>query len=139
MLYKPDIHPNAAMNQWISAILMFDFELKHVPGEKHKGQDESSRQRVAEEGEEVGEGVEEAEIWVDEVPGCGVWVASSFTGSEAWVMGAGGAKSDGDDGFDGFLEVWNEDRRVKEKEKVKEIREFLETMKLPNGLTDKTK
>lgn len=59
MLNKPDIHPNAAMNRWISAILMFDFELVHVPGAKHKGPDGLSRRRVAEDGgEEGGEGVE---------------------------------------------------------------------------------
>ncbi|KXN84080.1 hypothetical protein AN958_00480, partial [Leucoagaricus sp. SymC.cos] len=153
MLNKPDIHPNAAMNRWISAILMFDFELVHVPGAKHKGLDGLSRRRIAEdEGETGSEGVEEAEDWVDEVLGCGVWVAGSLTSSGAWVMAAGGTRSDGDitserkgegdrlDGFDGFLEVWNEDERVKAKEKeLKEIRRFLEMLKLPEGLTDKTK
>ncbi|KXN91253.1 hypothetical protein AN958_01575 [Leucoagaricus sp. SymC.cos] len=90
MLNKPDIHPNAAMNRWISVILMFDFELVHVPGAKHKGLDGLSRRRIAEdEGETGSEGVEEAEDWVDEVLGCGVWVAGSLTSSGAWVMVAG--------------------------------------------------
>ncbi|KXN89133.1 hypothetical protein AN958_06153 [Leucoagaricus sp. SymC.cos] len=153
MLNKPDLHPNAVMNQWILVILMFDFELVHIPGAKHKGPDSLSRWRIAEAmGEESGEGVEEAEDWVDEVLGCGVWVAGSLAGSEVLVMVAGGARGDRDitseekgegdklDGFDGFLEVWNEDNRVKEREKeLREIRTFLEMMKLLEGLTDKNK
>ncbi|EKM81912.1 hypothetical protein AGABI1DRAFT_90243 [Agaricus bisporus var. burnettii JB137-S8] len=43
MINRPDIHPNAAMNRWIAAILMFDFKLKHVPGVNHKGLDGLSR------------------------------------------------------------------------------------------------
>ena len=50
MLNKPDLHPNAAMNRWIAAILIFDFELVHVPGTKHKGPDGLSRRRVVEKG-----------------------------------------------------------------------------------------
>ena len=60
MLNKLDLHPNAAMNQWIAAILMFNFKLVHVPGAKHKGPDGLSRRRVA-ESEEEGESVEEVE------------------------------------------------------------------------------
>jgi len=75
MLNKLDLYPNAAMNRWIIAILIFDFELVHVPGTKHKRLDRLSKRRVV-EGEEEGEGVEEAENWVDKIIGCGVWVAS---------------------------------------------------------------
>ena len=60
MLNKPDLHPNAAMNRWIGVILMFDFELVHVPGTKHKGPDGLSRRRVT-DSEEEEEGIEEAE------------------------------------------------------------------------------
>ncbi|KXN89292.1 hypothetical protein AN958_05796 [Leucoagaricus sp. SymC.cos] len=45
MINKPDIHPNAVMNQWIAAILMFDFELVHVPESRHKGPDGLSKRR----------------------------------------------------------------------------------------------
>ena len=37
MLNCPDIQASAHINHWINVILMFDFELQHVPGEKHKG------------------------------------------------------------------------------------------------------
>jgi hypothetical protein len=43
MLSNPDVQPNAAINRWIAAILLFDFELKHVPADKHKGPDRLSR------------------------------------------------------------------------------------------------
>ena len=75
MLNKPDLHPNAAMNRWITAILMFDFELVHVLGAKYRRPDGLSKRRAAEnEGEEEGERIEEVEDWVDEVIACGMWV-----------------------------------------------------------------
>jgi len=62
ILNKLDIHPNIAMNQWISAILMFDFELVHVPGTEHKEPDGLSRRRIVEEEEEEsGKDTEEVE------------------------------------------------------------------------------
>jgi len=35
MINNPDIQPNAAINYWILAILLFDFQLCHVPGHAH--------------------------------------------------------------------------------------------------------
>ncbi|KXN93282.1 hypothetical protein AN958_00206, partial [Leucoagaricus sp. SymC.cos] len=62
MLNKPDIYPNTVMNQWILAILIFNFKLVHIPEAKHKGPDELSRRRIVEnEGETGSEGVEEVE------------------------------------------------------------------------------
>ena len=76
MLNKPDLHPNAAMNRWITAILMFDFKLVHVPGVKHRGLDGLSRRRAAEnKEEEEEEEIEEAEDWMDKVIACGMQVA----------------------------------------------------------------
>ena len=43
MLNEPDLQPNATLNRWIQGILLFDFELVHVPAEKHKGPDALSR------------------------------------------------------------------------------------------------
>ena len=39
MLNNPDLQPNASINRWIQGILLFDFELCHVPAERHKGPD----------------------------------------------------------------------------------------------------
>jgi len=39
MINNPTLHPNDAINRWISAILLFDFELVHIPANKHIGAD----------------------------------------------------------------------------------------------------
>jgi hypothetical protein len=77
MLNNPDIQPNNAMNQWIAAILLFPFQLVHVPGKDHLGPDGLSRRRRVE-----GDVEERDDGWVDEVLGLGIWVNS-------WVDGDG--------------------------------------------------
>ena len=72
MLNNPDIQPNNAMNRWIAGILLFDFELVHIPGSQHGGPDGLSQRRMVD--------VEEPEDdWVDEVLELGVWV-------NTWLM-----------------------------------------------------
>ena len=71
MLNNPDIQPNTAINRWIAGILLFNFELIHIPGKLHGGPDGLSRQRSTLEDEE-----EPQDDWVDEVLGLGVWVNS---------------------------------------------------------------
>ena len=61
MINNPDIQPNAAVNHWISAILLFDFRLRHVPGHMH-GPDGLSRQPSAPEDPADNEDYEE---WID--------------------------------------------------------------------------
>jgi len=74
MLRNPDIHPNAAVNRWITGISMFDFKLRHVPGERHTGPDGLSQQPKAVGDESSVEGKsKEVEEWLDEVLGCMVW------------------------------------------------------------------
>ena len=64
MLNHPDMHPNAAVNRWISAILLFPFKLVHVPGSKHQGPDGLSRRPgTVDEGDDLGD----AEEWVEEM------------------------------------------------------------------------
>jgi hypothetical protein len=45
MLNSADPHPNAVMNRWIQGILMFNFELIHVPADKFVGPDALSRRK----------------------------------------------------------------------------------------------
>jgi len=72
MLSNPDVQPNAAVNRWIAAILMFDFKLVHVPASKHKGPDGLSRHEPA-----PGEGEhDDPEDWVDSALSLGIWVVS---------------------------------------------------------------
>jgi hypothetical protein len=72
MLSNPDIQPNAAINQWITTILLFDFELKHIPADKHKGPDGLSRCAPILGKEEE----DDPEDWVDNALSLGTWVMS---------------------------------------------------------------
>ena len=45
MLSNPDIAPSASLNRWIVSIMMFKFELIHIPGAFH-GPDGLSRRRA---------------------------------------------------------------------------------------------
>jgi hypothetical protein len=49
MINNPDIQPNAAMNRWVAGILLFNFELVHIPGSRHTGADSLSRRPKAPE------------------------------------------------------------------------------------------
>jgi len=61
MINNSDIQPNATINRWISAILLFNFQLRHVPGHAH-GPDGLSRCPQAPEDPAVEEDYEE---WID--------------------------------------------------------------------------
>jgi hypothetical protein len=73
MLANPDIQPNAAINRWIAAILLFDFTLVHVPADKHQGPDGLSRREPV-EGEDDEE--DDPEEWIDNTLSLGVWTAT---------------------------------------------------------------
>ena len=71
MLCNPDVQPNAAINRWIAAILLFDFKLVHIPAEKHHGPDGLSRREPI-PGEDDDEG--DPEEWVDDILSLGIWL-----------------------------------------------------------------
>ena len=64
MLNSPALHPNNAINHWISAILLFDFKLVHIPAAKHTGADGLSRRPRAVEDPDAEE-PDELEDWID--------------------------------------------------------------------------
>jgi hypothetical protein len=66
MLNNPDIQPNAAVNRWIAAVLLFDFDLVHVPGTKHMVADGLSRRQPMEEDPQEEDDFED---WIDKVHG----------------------------------------------------------------------
>jgi len=66
MLSNPDIAPSASINRWIVSILMFHFELVHVPGACH-GPDGLSRRRPQEG--DTSDNTDDFEDWIDEVNG----------------------------------------------------------------------
>jgi transposase InsO family protein len=67
MLAQPDLIPAAPMNRWIQGILLFDFELIHVPATKFKAPDGLSR-RMPTEQEKLERGEEEYDdAWLDDI------------------------------------------------------------------------
>lgn len=66
MLANPDVAPSASINRWIMSILMFHFELVHVPGERH-GPDGLSRRRP--QPGDTPEPDDDFEDWIDSVHG----------------------------------------------------------------------
>jgi hypothetical protein len=49
MINQAELQPDAAVNRWVQGILMFDFELRHVPAERFLGPDALSRRPKDEE------------------------------------------------------------------------------------------
>jgi hypothetical protein len=72
MLRNPDVQPNATINRWIAAILLFDFKLVHIPADKHHGPDGLSCHEPV-EGEEEEDDPEE---WIDQALSLGLWVST---------------------------------------------------------------
>ena len=68
MINNPTLHPNDAINRWIAAILLFDFDLVHIPAEKHTGADGLSRRPRAPDDPDY-EDPEELDDWVDSCAG----------------------------------------------------------------------
>src|ERR1700743_3672244 len=64
MINNPTLHPNDAINRWISAIPLFDFELVHVPADKHTGADGLSRRPRALD-DSPPDDSDELEDWID--------------------------------------------------------------------------
>ena len=66
MLNNPDIQPNAVINRWIAGILLFDFDLVHVPGDRHTVADGLSRRPPSPDDLEDDDDFEE---WIDQAHG----------------------------------------------------------------------
>jgi hypothetical protein len=65
MLKNPDIQPNTTINRWITAILLFNFELEHTPGITHAPDSLSWRKGTADDPkEEI-----DVEEWIDKACG----------------------------------------------------------------------
>jgi hypothetical protein len=73
MLNHPDIQPNATINRWIAAILLFNFKLVHILAEKHRRPDGLSWREPADSEDEHEDDPEE---WIDRTLALGVWVVS---------------------------------------------------------------
>ena len=49
MVNNPDMMPSVPGNRWLAYIQLFEFEIVHIPAERHKGPDGLSRRRRADE------------------------------------------------------------------------------------------
>lgn len=54
MLNNPNAHAKGPLNRWINGILLYHFELVHIPGHKHKAPDALSRRRYTSADNEEG-------------------------------------------------------------------------------------
>lgn len=57
--------PGALMTQWLAWIRMFDFEIRHIPGDRNQAADALSRKRPTKEDVREREQEEDIEEWVD--------------------------------------------------------------------------
>ena len=67
MLEQPDLMPNAPMNRWIQGIMLFDFELIHVPATRFKAPDGLSRRHPTPEEIEADGSDDYDDSWLDEI------------------------------------------------------------------------
>ena len=65
MINHPDVQPNATINRWIAGILLFRFDLVHVPATKHTGPDGLSRRHPQPLDPEVPDPTDAQEEFVD--------------------------------------------------------------------------
>jgi hypothetical protein len=89
MLNNPDIQPNTTINRWITAILLFDFKLVHIPANKHQGPDSLSRHEPT-DGEEDKD--DDPEAWIDQALCLGIWEATWLSTYQVqqcltWLLG----------------------------------------------------
>lgn len=81
MINNPDMLPHGSINRWIAGILIFTFELQHVPAEKHQAPDGMSRRGRAKEDADESKDEQDAEDWIDRA------YAFIIEGSSSWNAG----------------------------------------------------
>jgi len=138
MLNNPDIQPNTSMNHWLAGIQTFDFKLRHVSATKHQGPDGLSRRRrgEGEEGDEESE--EEVDHWIDEVLGCGIWIAGGIRAEEekfaAFSIGRG-RENDASGNIE--VKLPNDDNTRKRDQDLCLVNKYLRDLHLPTSLPEK--
>ena len=146
MINNPTLHPNDAVNRWISAILLFDFKLVHVPADKHTGADGLSRRPRAPE-DPPSEDPEEIEDWIDTNGGLFLehtTPASSYDSSPAFPMAfelasvlnvATGTQSNSEESVS-ENEIPRSTKALRREAKLDTVRKFLTTLERPPNLSD---
>ena len=139
MLKNPNIQPNATINWWIAAILLFDFNLVHMPAAKHHGPNGLSWQEPADDKSKDND----PEEWIDDALSLSLWVVSWTQAHHAdcepavWTLSIGIPSSTAatiDNGNDNDLTIPTSNKVCKAEEQVEDICHYLTTLRHPNHL-----
>lgn len=144
MINNPTLHPNDAINRWIAAILLFDFDLVHVPADKHTGADGLSRRPRAPEDPPL-EDPEELNDWIDTNAGFFLEATSPqspYDPAPSWSLAFESLSV-----FHTEVDLAPEsstpdptlprtDKALRRESKIASIKEFLSTLKRPDDLSD---
>ena len=149
MLRNPDIAPSASINRWIVSILMFHFELVHVPG-THHGPDGLSRRKPQPGDEEEPE--DDFEDWIDDINGFMHMVNPHPTNMQTIIntppitcfiseenrqpSPTPEPEDAGDNNSTTYNIVPRSEAAVKADERLLKIQPWLDTLQRPDDLTD---
>jgi len=139
MLNSPALHPNDAINCWISTILLFDFELVHVPADKHTGADGLSR-RPPSPDDPLPEDADELEQWIDTNSGFFLELNSPQSPVDPAPSMALSLEPESDTSLSPSSipdpEIPRSPKALRRDEKLVVIRRFLSSLKRPPDVTD---
>ena len=143
MLNNPTLHPNDAINRWIAAILLFDFELVHVPAEKHTRADGLSR-RPRDSNDPDLDDPEELEDWIDTHSGFFIEMHSRQSPydpapSLSFVLHAAApppSSSSNDSESDPPTVIPRSVKAIERDQRLDVVRQFLTTLERPPDLSD---
>jgi len=139
MLKNPDIQPNATINRWIAAILLFDFNLVHMPAAKHHRPNGLSRREPADDKSED----DDPKEWIDNALSLGLWVVSWTQAHHAdrepavWTLSISIPSTTAatiDNNNNNNHTIPTNKKVCKAEEQVEGIRHYLTTLRLPNHL-----
>ena len=155
MLANPDIAPSASINRWIVSILMFHFELVHVPSSFH-GPDGLSRRRP--QPGDTREQEDDFDDWIDQVngflhvmlpvskksaeqPPVTIYILQAFSNTTIPEE-----NEESDDGFedathedtpdDSYADILRSDLAQKADERIQLVKTWHETLRRPDGVSD---
>ena len=140
MINNPTLHPNDAINRWIAAILLFDFDLVHVPADKHTGADGLSRRPRAPEDPPL-EASNDLDEWIDTNAGFFLELSTPQSpydpvpslASAIEYLSIFHAESRPPDADSSIPRT---DKARRQDERIATIRHFLSTLDRPDGLSD---
>jgi len=123
MLNEPDLQPNAVINRWIMGVLMFNFDLIHVPANSFRGPDALSRWPYHLEPQT--EVLDEDDSWLDKV----ALYMRRVVRYDSRELGAHHTDYNALELPSCFLS------RIQKNNKLMQIRHFLNTLQTPSDMT----